>query len=80
MYGADVLRFWAASIDFWRDAPIGPAVLSQTADSLRKIRNTARFILGNVDFTDLSRPKLDTIRTEDMSIVRLKDTVMWITD
>ncbi|KAI0826153.1 isoleucyl-tRNA synthetase [Irpex lacteus] len=46
-YGADVLRLWAASVEFTRDMSIGPTVLSQCAESYRKIRNAARFILGN---------------------------------
>ncbi|EIN08861.1 isoleucyl-tRNA synthetase [Punctularia strigosozonata HHB-11173 SS5] len=47
-YGADALRLWAATVEYWRDAALGPTVLAQAAESLRKIRNTARFILGNV--------------------------------
>ncbi|KAI0065258.1 isoleucyl-tRNA synthetase [Artomyces pyxidatus] len=47
VFGADALRLWAATVEYWRDMSIGPKILSQTAESLRKIRNTARFILGN---------------------------------
>ncbi|KAH7926232.1 isoleucyl-tRNA synthetase [Leucogyrophana mollusca] len=47
-YGADVLRLWAATVEYWRDMSIGPTVLAQSAQSLRKIRNSARFILGNI--------------------------------
>ena len=47
-YGADVLRLWAATSEFWRDKSVGPTILSQTAESLRKIRNSARFLLGNI--------------------------------
>ncbi|KZP15924.1 isoleucyl-tRNA synthetase [Athelia psychrophila] len=47
-YGADALRFWAATVDYWSDMSIGPTVLNQAAESLRKIRNSARFILGNI--------------------------------
>ena len=47
-YGADVLRLWAASVEFWRDMPLGKTVLTQTSEVLRKIRNSARFILGNL--------------------------------
>ncbi|KAF8838923.1 isoleucyl-tRNA synthetase [Paxillus ammoniavirescens] len=49
VYGADVLRLWAATVEYWRDMSIGPTVLAQTAESLRKIRNSARFMLGNID-------------------------------
>ena len=43
---ADVLRYWVASSDFSRDVTIGPTVLSRTAEALRKVRNTARFLVG----------------------------------
>ncbi|OJA11547.1 hypothetical protein AZE42_09681, partial [Rhizopogon vesiculosus] len=47
-YGADVLRLWAATVEYWRDMSIGPTVLAQCAESMRKIRNSSRFILGNI--------------------------------
>ncbi|KAI6045227.1 tRNA synthetases class I-domain-containing protein [Pisolithus marmoratus] len=50
-YGTDVLRLWAATVEYWRDMSIGPTVLAQTAESMRKIRNSARFILGNIGAT-----------------------------
>ncbi|KAI5996433.1 tRNA synthetases class I-domain-containing protein [Pisolithus orientalis] len=46
-----VLRLWAATVEYWRDMSIGPTVLVQTAESMRKIRNSARFILGNIGAT-----------------------------
>ena len=47
-YGADVLRLWAASVDYSGDVPIGRTILAQMADVSRKIRNTARFLLSNL--------------------------------
>ncbi|KAG6820906.1 hypothetical protein H0H93_009680 [Arthromyces matolae] len=47
-YGADVLRLWAATVEYWRDMSIGPTVLAQVSESLRKIRNSARFMLGSI--------------------------------
>jgi isoleucyl-tRNA synthetase len=47
-YGVDVLRLWVASTDFSRDVIIGPTSIGQNSDFLRKIRNTIRFILGNL--------------------------------
>ncbi|KAK0232343.1 hypothetical protein EDD85DRAFT_970796 [Armillaria nabsnona] len=47
-YGADLLRLWIASVEYWNDVPLGTHILNQTAESLRKIRNTARFLLGNI--------------------------------
>jgi len=45
-YGADILRLWVASADFTADIHISKEILSQVSDGYRKIRNTARFILG----------------------------------
>jgi len=47
-YGADVLRLWVSSVDYSSDVPIGGNILKQLADIYRKIRNTARFLLGNI--------------------------------
>ncbi|KAF8157025.1 tRNA synthetases class I-domain-containing protein [Crassisporium funariophilum] len=47
-YGADVLRLWAATVEYWRDMSIGPTVIAQAAESMRKLRNSARFCLGNM--------------------------------
>ena len=47
-YGADVLRLWAASVDYSGDVLMGPTVLAQVADSYRRLRLTLRFLLGNL--------------------------------
>ncbi|GEM11661.1 isoleucyl-tRNA synthetase [Rhodotorula toruloides] len=47
-YGTDLLRVWVASVDSSRDVLIGRNILAQTFDGFRKIRNTARFLLGNM--------------------------------
>jgi isoleucyl-tRNA synthetase len=47
-YGADVLRLWVSSVDYSTDVPIGKNILKQLSDVYRKIRNTARFLLGNL--------------------------------
>ncbi|MBX9671554.1 MAG: isoleucine--tRNA ligase [Candidatus Obscuribacterales bacterium] len=54
-YGADVLRLWVASVNYTDDIPIGKNMLAQLADIYRKLRNTARYILGNLhDFNPVS--------------------------
>mmetsp|Transcript_26336 Transcript_26336/g.26770 ORF Transcript_26336/g.26770 Transcript_26336/m.26770 type:complete len:537 (+) Transcript_26336:200-1810(+) len=51
-YGADVLRLWVASVDYSGDVGIGPNVIKQTFESYRKLRNTARYLIGNLaDFS-----------------------------
>ncbi len=47
-YGADILRSWVASSDYTEDLRIDKSILAQHAESYRKIRNTFRFILGNI--------------------------------
>ncbi|MDC0937651.1 isoleucine--tRNA ligase [Pelagibacteraceae bacterium] len=47
-YGADILRVWVASSDYAEDLRIDNSILAQHAESYRKIRNTFRFILGNL--------------------------------
>lgn len=47
-YGADVLRLWVASVDYTNDVRIGKNTLHQMAEVYKKVRNTMRFILGNL--------------------------------
>lgn len=54
VYGADILRLWCGNIDFKQDVRIGDDVLKQVSDQYRKIRNTFRFILGNVNKEDFN--------------------------
>jgi len=46
--GADVLRWWVASSDYTKDTALGKNVLGTVAESVRKLRNTARFLLSNM--------------------------------
>ena len=47
-YGADILRLWVASTEYTADVRISDAILNQNAEAYRKIRNTFRFLLGNL--------------------------------
>lgn len=47
--GADVLRLWVAATDFSAEMSVSDEILKRTADSYRRIRNTARFLLANLD-------------------------------
>jgi isoleucyl-tRNA synthetase len=47
-YGADILRLWVAQTDYAHDHRIGPEILKGVADSYRRLRNTLRFVLGNL--------------------------------
>ncbi len=60
-YGADILRLWVASLDYRVDVRLSKEILKQLSEAYRKIRNTARFILGNIhDFS----PDTDSVKDE----------------
>lgn len=62
-YGADILRLWVASSDYHADIRISPEILKQLSDAYRKIRNTARYMLGNLsDFN----PDTDSVAVSEM--------------
>jgi isoleucyl-tRNA synthetase len=55
-YGADILRLWAATVDFTEDHRIGKEILTGVADQYRKLRNTFRYLLGALDgFSEAER-------------------------
>ena len=63
-YGADILRLWVAFSDYNDDIRISDKIIARLTDAYRKIRNTARFILGNIyDFN----PDKDIVSYEDMA-------------
>jgi isoleucyl-tRNA synthetase len=47
-YGADILRLWTASVDYWDDQRIGPEIIKTTSETYRKLRNTIRWMLGSL--------------------------------
>ncbi len=47
--GADILRLWVASTDYFEDVRIGNEILSGTSDTYRKLRNTFRYMLGALE-------------------------------
>ncbi|MDE2560806.1 MAG: isoleucine--tRNA ligase [Sphingomonadales bacterium] len=52
LYGADIIRLWALSVDFTEDHRIGDEILKGVADQYRKLRNTFRYLLGALDGFD----------------------------
>jgi isoleucyl-tRNA synthetase len=69
-YGADILRLWVSSEDYRNDLKIGYDMLKQIADSYRKIRNTFKFIIGNL--SDFNAEK------DVVSYKELPDIDRWI--
>ena len=53
-YGADVLRLWVVSTEYEAEMGISQEIVSRTTDSYRRIRNTARFLIGNLNDFDVS--------------------------
>ena len=47
-YGADVLRLWVSSVNYASDVCIGDGIIKQCFDTYRKLRNTARYMLGSL--------------------------------
>lgn len=62
-YGADIIRLWTVSSDYSADIRISGEILGQLVDSYRKIRNTLRFILGNLNGFS---PETDSIRPDEL--------------
>jgi len=58
--GADILRLWVVSSDYSNDLRFGKSILKQVGDSYRRLRNTLRYMLGNLDgFTEAERLPVD---------------------
>ena len=78
--GADVFRLWAMTSDFKEDLKLGPSNIKQVSDQYRKIRNTFRFLLGNVNAEDFN-PKKDMLSYDELTavdqyiLVKLNDVV-----
>ncbi|MDD5952821.1 MAG: isoleucine--tRNA ligase [Oscillospiraceae bacterium] len=62
-YGADILRLWVDSSDYHADIRISKEILKQLSDAYRKIRNTARYILGNTSDFD---PNTDKVSLDEL--------------
>lgn len=57
--GADTLRLWVASVDYHSDITMSESLLKQISESYRKIRNTFRFMLGNINGFDFEKDAVD---------------------
>lgn len=65
-YGADILRLWAASVDYRNDTKIGNNIIKQLAEIFKKTRNTSRFLVGNLFDFD---PAVDYVKYEDLKAI-----------
>jgi isoleucyl-tRNA synthetase len=79
--GADILRLWVASVDYQSDVRVSDAILKQVAEVYRKIRNTFRFLLGNLsDFN----PETDAVpfaelrEVDQFMLVKLNKLIKYV--
>lgn len=77
-YGADILRLWVSSVDWQNEVPFGEDLFKQIADPYRRLRNTLRILLGNLDGFD---PAKQAVAPDELTLVdrwileRLNDVV-----
>lgn len=65
-FGGDILRLWVASTDYTGEMTVSDEILKRAADSYRRIRNTARFLLANLNGFD---PKSDLVEPKEMVVL-----------
>jgi len=80
-FGADILRLWVSSEDYRNDLRIGMDMIKQVADSYRRIRNTFKFIIGNIsDFDESNKTSYEDLSDLDKWILHklyvLRDKVI----
>ncbi|EOS60685.1 isoleucine-tRNA ligase [Firmicutes bacterium M10-2] len=66
-FGADILRLWATSVDYQADCSMGQNILKQVAENYRKVRNTFRFLMANLDNNTFT--KEDLLPTNELSLL-----------
>ena len=64
--GADILRLWVASTDYSGEMAVSDEILKRSADAYRRIRNTARFLLANLNGFN---PETDLVKPEEMVVL-----------
>lgn len=76
-YGADILRLWATSVDYQADCSMSDEILKQCSEMYRKVRNTFRFLLGNIAPEDFTKADLVPVeKLDDLDkymLIRLND-------
>jgi len=81
-YGAEILRLWVATQDYRNDTRVGDQILQQVSEAYRRIRNTARYILGNLrDFDPAvdGTPDGDLLEIDRWALSRLEGLVKRVT-
>jgi isoleucyl-tRNA synthetase len=84
LYGADILRLWAAACDFTNDVPFGNEIVKTTTETYRKLRNTLRWMLGTLaHFKEVERigylemPELEKFMLAELALLHDKVTAAY---
>lgn len=81
--GADILRLWASSADYRNDVAASPNILKQVTESYRKIRNTCRYLIGNLyDFNPEkdSIPYTRMLEIDRWALIKLQELIKKVTE
>ena len=76
-YGADILRLWIVAADYRNEMALSDEILKRVSDAYRRIRNTARFLLGNLNGFDPSEhllPVKDSLLLDQWAVQQVYDT------
>ena len=77
--GADILRLWASSVDYQADCSMGQNILKQVSENYRKVRNTFRFLMANLDDNTFTAkdclPANELTKLDQYILVLLNDAV-----
>jgi len=71
-YGAEILRLWVASEDYRDDVKVSEEILKQVSDAYRKIRNTIRYMLGNLSDFEAERHRVEVAELPELDRWALK--------
>ena len=76
-YGADIVRLWATSVAYQQDVRISNEIMKQISENYRKIRNTMRFVLGNLnDFKEVDLVAVNDLKPVDLfMLAQLNDLI-----
>jgi isoleucyl-tRNA synthetase len=81
-YGADILRLWVASSDFKNDVKVSDSILKQNSEVYRRVRNTYRFVLGNISDFDYNDNYVDYEDRKELDrwiMIRLQELIKKVT-
>jgi isoleucyl-tRNA synthetase len=82
-YGADILRLWIASADYRNEMALSDEILKRVSDAYRRIRNTARFLVGNLHGFDPAEHLLsvrDSLPLDQWAVQQARDTQQAVID